>query len=110
MRVVCGCERRRSRLRACVRRCIGSSMPPMATVDLRDPSTWVTRELFAAYCGPSSDKLLAYYDKAVRKKQLIVFDWNTLAFFLLPAWLGYRRQWTMWVTVVGVVVASIVIE
>jgi len=78
--------------------------------DLRDPAQWLPRELFAAYCGPGSDKLLAYYDKAKAKRQLIVFQFDWLAFFAVPAWFGYRQQWTLWATVVGVVAAATVIE
>jgi hypothetical protein len=70
----------------------------------RDPdTTWLPRELFAAYCGPRSDRLLAYYDKAKAKGNPIVFSFDWLAFLLLPAWLGYRRQWVMWTTLVVMV-------
>jgi hypothetical protein len=76
--------------------------------NLRDPDTWLPRDLFAAYCGPRSDGLLAYYDKAKAKRNMIVFSFDWLAFFLLPAWLGYRRQWVLWTTlVVTVAVLSV---
>ena len=72
----------------------------MAQPDLRKPENWLPREVFAAYCGGDSDKLLAYYDKAKAKGKPIVFSFDWLAVLLLPAWLGYRRQWTLWVTLV----------
>ena len=55
----------------------------MTRPNLRDPDQWVPRELFAAYCGGGSDKLLAYYDKAKAKRQPIVwsFDWLAVSSF-----------------------------
>ena len=75
----------------------------MADLDARDPKNWIPRELFAAYVGPSSDDLLAYYDKAVAKKNLLFMSFNLLAMLLLPAWLGLRRQWAMWGTFTGLI-------
>jgi hypothetical protein len=85
-------------------------MRGMSRPDLRDPEQWLPRDLFAAYCGPHSDKLLAYYDKAKAKRQLIVFAFDALAFFVLPAWLGYRRQWALWATLVGTIALITVTE
>src|SRR5689334_9250294 len=79
--------------------------------DPRDPETWLSRELFAAYCGARAEKLLAYYDKAKAKRSLIVFSFDWLAILLLPAWLGYRRQWILWGTLVGLIaVVTVVTE
>jgi hypothetical protein len=77
---------------------------------VRDPEPWIPRELFAAYCGPRANKLLAYYDKANAKRQMITpqFDW--FALLLLPAWLGYRRQWALWATLAGCLAATSLIE
>ncbi|HKU42399.1 MAG TPA: hypothetical protein VJR89_29775 [Polyangiales bacterium] len=75
----------------------------MTRPNLRDPEQWVPRELFAAYCGPRSEALLAYYDKAKAKRQPVVMSFDWLAVFILPAWLGYRRQWTLWATLVGTI-------
>jgi hypothetical protein len=76
--------------------------------NLRDPENWLPRELFAVYCGPRSTNLLAYYDKAKAKRNPLVFSFDWLAFFVLPAWFAYRRQWTLWTTlVVTVAVLSI---
>ena len=82
----------------------------MAKLDLSDPEQWLPRELFAAYCGPGSDKLLAYYDKAKAKRKLITAQFDWLAFFVLPAWLGYRQQWALWGTLTGMVAAISVVE
>jgi hypothetical protein len=71
--------------------------------DLRDPNNWIPRDLFAAYLGPRSDDMLAYYDKAVSKKNPILMSFSPLALFLLPAWLGLRQQWAMWATFTGLV-------
>jgi hypothetical protein len=73
-------------------------MRRMSGPNIRDPEQWVPRELFAAYCGEESGSMLDYYDKAKAKRKLIVFSFDWLAFFVLPAWLGYRRQWTLWAT------------
>jgi Protein of unknown function (DUF2628) len=73
----------------------------MTGPNTRDPEQWVPRDLFAAYCGEESGAMLAYYDKAKAKRKPIVFSFDWLAFFVLPAWLGYRRQWTLWATLIG---------
>jgi len=75
----------------------------MEHVDIRDPAHWLPRDLFASYCGSSTDKLLAYYDKAKARKKIVIMAFDPLAFFVLPAWLGYRRQWTLWATLVGTI-------
>lgn len=59
----------------------------------KDPQTWISRELFESYCGSDSERLLCFYDKAVKKKNVMALSMNWLAFLLLPAWLGYRKQW-----------------
>jgi hypothetical protein len=82
----------------------------MTKANLRDPEQWIPRDLFAAYCGPSSDKLLAYYDKAKAKRQLITASFDAFAFLLLPAWFGYRQQWTLWAALNGCLAAIAVAE
>jgi len=82
----------------------------MANANLRDPRQWIPRDLFAAYCGPHSDKLLAYYDKAVRRRQIICWDFDWLPFFAVLAWLPYRRQWASWAILTGLLAASAVVE
>jgi Protein of unknown function (DUF2628) len=75
----------------------------MKTPDIRDPEHWVPRELFAAYCGEQSGSMLDYYDRAKSKRKPIVMSFDALAFFVLPAWLGYRRQWILWATLSGAI-------
>jgi hypothetical protein len=75
----------------------------MANLDVRDPQNWIPRELFAAYVGPGSDDLLAYYDQAKAKKNPLYMSFNLLAVLALPAWLGLRRQWAMWGTFTGLI-------
>lgn len=82
----------------------------MTKPDLRDPEQWIPRELFAKYCGPKSDKLLAYYDKAKAKRQLIVTDFEWFPFLVLPAWLGYRQQWALWGTLTACFAALTLVE
>lgn len=71
--------------------------------DPRDPKNWIPRELFAAYLGPHSDDMLAYYDKAVSKKSALSVSFSPLALLMLPAWLGLRQQWAMWATFTGLI-------
>jgi hypothetical protein len=73
----------------------------MADLDARHPENWIPRELFAAYVGPSSEDLLAYYDRAREKKNPLTMSFNWLAVLALPAWLGLRQQWAMWATFTG---------
>ena len=75
----------------------------MANPDAQDPKNWIPRELFAAYVGSGSDDLVAYYDKALVKKNPLFMSFNLLAVLLLPAWLGLRRQWAMWGTFTGLI-------
>jgi hypothetical protein len=82
----------------------------MEKLDARDPRSWIPRELFAEYLGPHSDDLLAYYDKAVAKKNPLFMSFNPLAMLLLPAWLGARQQWAMWATFTGLIGAVPFIE
>jgi len=82
----------------------------MSKPNLRDPEQWIPRELFVAYCGARSDKLLAYYDKAKAKRQMVVADFDWLAFLLLPAWFGYRRQWNLWGTLTGLLAVATLVE
>lgn len=76
---------------------------PVSELDPRKPEHWLPRELFAAYCGARSDQLLAYYDKARAKGKPIVLSFDWLAVLVLPAWLGYRRQWASWASLVGTI-------
>lgn len=80
-----------------------SNPSPIANPDVRDPQNWIPRELFAAYVGPGSDDLLAYYDQAKEKKNPLHMSFNLLAVLALPAWLGLRRQWAMWGTFTGLI-------
>jgi len=75
----------------------------MASLNAQHPESWIPRELFAAYVGSGSDDLLAYYDKAVAKKNPLFMSFNLLAVLLFPAWLGLRRQWAMWGTFTGLI-------
>jgi hypothetical protein len=75
----------------------------MTNLDVRDPENWIPRELFAAYVGPGSADLLAYYDQARQKKNPLSMSFNLLAVLALPAWLGLRSQWAMWATFTGLV-------
>lgn len=73
----------------------------MTRTSPRDLERWIPRDLFSEYCGPRSERLLAYYDRRRDKQNPIGPSFNLLAFLLLPAWLGYRRQWTLWGSFVG---------
>lgn len=64
----------------------------------KDPSTWVPKHLFSAYLGEHSEKIMAYYDRAVAKKNPVVLSLNWLGILVLPAWLAYRQQWALWGT------------
>ncbi|MCP3922814.1 MAG: DUF2628 domain-containing protein [Desulfobacterales bacterium] len=66
--------------------------------DLKDPKKWIPKNVFEAYCGPNSEKLLSFYDKAVEKKNMNSMSLNWGAILLLPAWLGYRKQWVTLLT------------
>lgn len=72
-------------------------------MNTQDPQNWIPRELFAAYVGPDSEPLLAYYDKAKTKKNPLTMSFNLLAVLALPAWLGLRQQWAMWATFTGLI-------
>ena len=70
----------------------------------KNPDTWIPKELFAVYCGDKSEALLKYYDKARDKKNALTMRLNWFALLVLPAWFGYRRQWTLWGTFTGLFV------
>jgi hypothetical protein len=76
----------------------------------KDPQTWISRDLFESYCGIGSEKLLRYYDKAVRKNNVMALSMNWFAFFILPAWLGYRKQWQALATLAVLLAAIPFIE
>jgi hypothetical protein len=82
----------------------------MSKTTLNDPTQWIPRALFADYCGEQADKLLAYYDKAAQKRQMVATSFDWFAILLLPAWLGYRRQWTLWGTLTGMLAAISIAE
>jgi uncharacterized protein DUF2628 len=63
--------------------------------NLKDPSNWIPKEIFQAYCGANSERLSTFYDKAVSKKNMMSWSINWLAILILPAWFGYRRQWVL---------------
>jgi hypothetical protein len=68
-------------------------------LDLKDPKNWIPKEVFESYCGDKSDKLLSFYDKAAAKGKMNSFSLNWLAILLLPAWLGYRKQWSILIAI-----------
>lgn len=78
--------------------------------NMKDPKNWIPRDIFQSYCGTKSDKLMAFYDKAVGKKSMMPLSLNWLAILLLPAWLGYRRQWAMLTTFAVIISLSAFIE
>ncbi|HTQ06463.1 MAG TPA: DUF2628 domain-containing protein [Polyangiaceae bacterium] len=82
----------------------------MPTLDLKNPEKFIPRDLFAAFVGPGSDDLLAYYDKAQEKGKPVVASFNLLALLLLPAWLGLRRLWAIWAVYTGLVALLHVVE
>jgi hypothetical protein len=81
-----------------------------ARIDPRNTDDWIPRDVFAEYCGPDSPELLAYYDKARRKRNQLTWSFDLLAFLAFPAWLGYRRQWTVWTTLVVLIGALPFVE
>lgn len=82
----------------------------MKATPINDPEQWIPRHLFAAYCGERAERLLAYYDKAKSKRQMVTTDVNWFAILLLPAWLGYRRQWTLLGTLVACLAVASIVE
>lgn len=70
--------------------------------DLTDPECWIPKNVFASYCGTNSEKLLTFYDKAVQKRKMNSLSLNWLAILLLPAWLGYRKQWAILITLIAI--------
>jgi uncharacterized membrane protein (DUF485 family) len=72
-------------------------------LDLRDPQQFIPREFFAAYVGPDSKNLLAYYDKARERGNPVVMSFNLLAILILPAWFGLHRLWVLWCTYTGLI-------
>lgn len=77
---------------------------------MNNETGWIPREVFEAYCGPGSEKLLAYYDASREKKQLMRASLNWLAILLLPAWFGYRKQWVTLTVFTILIAASSVLE
>ena len=82
----------------------------MDRTQINDPTQWLPRELFAAYCGADSSALLRYYDKAKAKRKLVVMDLDWLALLLQPAWLGYHRRWAMCAVFTACICGSFVFE
>lgn len=78
--------------------------------DPKDVSSWIPKDLFAAYCGTQTDKLLVFYDKAVAKKNQMTWSLNWFALLLMPAWLGYRKQWNILATLTIMVSLTFFIE
>lgn len=68
-------------------------------INMRDTENWIPKEIFEAYCGERSNSLLVYYDKAVSKKSMNLLSLNWMAILVLPAWLGYRKQWSALITI-----------
>jgi hypothetical protein len=75
-----------------------------------DPETWIPREIFAAYCGAKAERLLAYYDRAKSKRQMVTTQLDWFALLLFPAWLGYRRQWALWGALAGCLAVASIVE
>ena len=67
----------------------------------RDPSQWISKELFAAYCGADDRRMQDYYERACAKRTLVFMRFHWLPVLLLPFWLGYRQQWLLWSVLVG---------
>lgn len=68
----------------------------------KDTNQWIDKETFALYCGEGSDKLLAFYDKAKDNKNPMSISANWGAILVLPFWLGFRRQWPIYFSLLGV--------
>ena len=78
--------------------------------DMKDVSTWIPKALFEAYCGPQTDNLSVFYDKAVEKQNQMTWSLNWFALLLMPAWLGYRKQWNLLATLTIMVSSVFFIE
>ncbi len=78
--------------------------------DMKDVSTWIPKDLFNAYCGEQTDRLSAFYDKALNKQNQMVWSLNWFAILLMPAWLGYRQQWNLLATLTIMVSSVFFIE
>ncbi len=69
---------------------------------MKNTDNWIPQDLFLVYCGENSEKLSAFYEKALSKKTPSVLSVNWLALLVFPAWLGYRRQWALLATLAGI--------
>lgn len=81
------------------------------TNPLKDPSQWIPKSLFLAYVGEQeTSKLAQFYDKAVTKKSMMSLSLNWLAILLFPAWIGYRRQKSLWAIYTALYIGLIIVE
>ncbi len=71
-------------------------------IDLKNPTNWIPKNIFKSYCGTNSDKLVIFYDKAVEKRKMNAMSLYWMAIILLPAWLGYRKQWAILITITAI--------
>lgn len=71
-------------------------------IDYKNPENWIPRDLFQSYCGEKSERLISFYDKAVEKRKMQIVSINWLALFLFPAWLGYRKQWSILIALTAI--------
>ncbi|HMQ10395.1 MAG TPA: DUF2628 domain-containing protein [Oligoflexia bacterium] len=76
----------------------------------KDTSQWIDRETFALYCGQGSDKLMSFYDKAKENENSMTISANWGAILVLPFWLGFRRQWPIYFSLLGIFSALPFIE
>ena len=63
-------------------------------LDVNDSKTWIPRDVFSVYCD-GDERMLAFYDKAVSKNKMMLFQFDWLALLVFPAWIGYRKQWML---------------
>jgi hypothetical protein len=82
----------------------------MPKLDPKNPDHWIPRDLYAAYVGEGSEGILEHYDKAKAKRTPTAMSFDLFAILAFPAWLGYRRQWLMWATFVGLIGVAPVVE
>lgn len=63
-------------------------------LDVNNSKTWIPRDVFSVYCD-GDERMLAFYDKAVSKNKMMLFQFDWLAILAFPAWIGYRKQWML---------------
>ncbi len=78
--------------------------------ETNDPDNWIPKDVFLSYCGDKTEKIGNFYDRAVARKQINSPGLNWLSILILPAWLGYRRQWSILSLVIGLLMFSSFVE